>query len=65
MLLGLPKAETQALTNYDSREVDEEEEETEESEARPADVQTSADGQLEPEVGGTQNPGLLKVLTPF
>uniref|UniRef100_H3C0I3 Pericentriolar material 1 n=1 Tax=Tetraodon nigroviridis TaxID=99883 RepID=H3C0I3_TETNG len=49
LLISLPKAETQALTNYDSREVDNEEEETEESEARPADVQTSADGQLEPE----------------
>lgn len=69
MFLGLSKAETQALTNYGSGEDDNEEEEMEEFEAGPADVQTSlqasADGQVEQEVGGPQNPRLLNVLTLF
>lgn len=57
--------ETQALTNDASGE-DENEEEME-SEARPAEAQTSleasADGQVEQEVGGTQDPRVLRVLT--
>lgn len=68
--LGLSKAETQALTNYGSGEDEnEEEEEVEEFEAAPVDVQTSlqasADGQVEQEVGGSQSPRLLNVLTLF
>lgn len=60
MFLGLSKAETQALTNYGSGEDENEEEEMEEFEVGPVDVQTSlqasTDGQVEQEVGGTQNP---------
>lgn len=66
VFLGLSKAETQALTNYGSGEDENEEEEMEEFEAGPVDVQTSlqasADGHVEQEVGGTQNPRLLNVL---
>lgn len=69
VFLGLSKAETQALTNYGSGEDENEEEEMEEFEAGPVDVQTSlqasADGQVEQEVGGTQNSRLLNVLTLF
>lgn len=70
MFLGLSKAETQALTNYGSGEDEnEEEEEMEEFEAGPVEVQTSlqasADEQVEQEVGGTQNAGVLNLLTIF
>lgn len=54
MSTGLSKAATQALTNYDSREDENEEEELEEFEAGPVDVQTSlqvsTDEQAEQEV---------------
>lgn len=54
MSTGLSKAATQALTNYGSREDENEEEELEEFEAGPVDVQTSLqvsnDEQAEQEV---------------
>lgn len=63
-LLGLSKAETQALTNYGSGEDENEEEEMEEFEAGPVDVQTSlqasADGQMEQEVRAAQCVALSK-----